>query len=160
MAYVDPHFRRMPRPGGGRHGRQVTRRDKLLAIAFGALLIFGLWWMLFRPEPYTVSSLDFDGVFYFTGSVTEDTHQEFYGRFGNSEVVVIVGLGGKYEATTNRANVLLAQMLLSDESPEPTSKRFSNAVVVCEFSEDCKNIVREVSANARERQSQWTSSNN
>ena len=153
MSYVDPHFRRMQRPGAGRHGRQIGWRDKLIGIAFAALLVAGVWWMIFRETGYTVSDLDIEGVVQYTEELRGDTHREYYGYYVQSDVVVIVGTGHKYRLTDIRAQDLLAEWLFEKDYPDATVKRFSNALVVCGMPDDCDDIAKRVSENAGDRES-------
>jgi hypothetical protein len=153
MSYVDPHFGRMPRPGAGRHGRQIGWRDKLMGIAFAALVVGGVWWMIFRETGYTVSSLDIEGVVYGTEELRGDTHREYFGYYGQSEVIVIIGFGHKYHLTDIRAQELLAEMLFEKNYSDADVKRFSNALVVCEVSDDCAGVAKGISENAKDRES-------
>ncbi|MDA1280093.1 MAG: hypothetical protein O3B95_08645 [Chloroflexi bacterium] len=149
----DPFLRRVNLPIGGKFGREVGRRDKLLGLAFIAVLLFGVWWILLRPTPYAVARQDLQGVLYFTDSRAVSTHHEFYGHFGQSDVVVVVGIGNDFSTMTERAQIILAQMLLENRYPHATVKRFSNAIVVCGVPQDCSNLARDVEASARERES-------
>jgi hypothetical protein len=117
-----------------------------------AILLFGLWWPFFKPTSYTVNRSDLSGVVYYTDLVTEDTHHEFYAHYGHGDVVVIVGIGNEFAATSVRAEVLLSEMLETGEYPNATTKRFSNAIVVCGVPDDCSDITRRVESNARERE--------
>ena len=152
-SHHDPFLRRVNIPIGRRYGRQVGWRDRLLGLAFIAALLFGFWWILLRPTSYSVARQDLAGVLNWTDSKTEETHHEFYGRFGSSDVIVIVGIGNHFGATTDRALELQVQMRLEHGYPNATTKRFSNAIVVCGEPDDCSGLASRIESKARERES-------
>lgn len=95
-------------------------------------------------------------MLYHTDLVSTAIHHELYGYYGQSDVVVIVGIGSNFETTTNRSRELLAEMLFKNEYPDATLKRFSNAIVICGVPDDCKSLARRVEANARDRESRFS----
>jgi hypothetical protein len=151
MTYGDPRFRRMERPGAQRHGRQVGRRDKLIAVAFGALLIFGLWRILLFPTDYTVSTLDIDGVIFPTKTVLSATHWEYYAHYGQSDVIVLISFDGKIKVAQEKSLILHAQMLLEGKYPDAARKKFANAFVICGVPDDCSSLADKIKANAKDR---------
>ncbi len=151
---TDYSVRRVNTPKGGRYGRRLGWRDRVMGIGFIVLLLFGLWWVLMRPSPYIVLREDLSGVLYYTDSNNTATHHEFFGRYGQGDVVVIVGIGNEFVATTDRAVSLLNEMVVSGEYPDADLKRFSNAVVVCGVPEACSSLARRVADNSRAREAQ------
>ena len=140
-------------PKSGRFGRPLNRRDRLMGVAFMALLLFGLWWILRPATPYAVESVDLFGVLNYTEVISETTHDEFYGWFGQGDVVVIVGTGNNYALTMGRATVLMSEMISEGVYPDADLMRFSNAVVVCGVPKDCSSLASQVAERARERES-------
>lgn len=53
-SHHDPLLKRVDIPIGRRGGRQVNGRDKLMGIAFIAVLLLALWWAVFKQDSYAV----------------------------------------------------------------------------------------------------------
>lgn len=138
---TDYSIRRVNAPKGGRFGRRVTRRDKLLGLAFGAVLLFGLWKVLFAPVSYSVVTNDVDGSFGWTERVNHVTHSEFRGtRKGNLVAVFVGPYSGRevmLEQATREQIILRSEV---DRYPDARLKIFANAAVVCGIPDDCMHV--------------------
>ncbi len=158
MSYVDPHFRQMPRPGAGQHGRQIGRRDKLMAIAFGALLLFGVWWLLLRPDSgsYTVFDVDVYGSFGWTSRERPPTHTEIRGFLRGNPISVFVGPHTVREVILELSTREQIKMRLENSDyPDADRKIFANAVVVCGIPDDCKTVARSITGEAKDREAEY-----
>lgn len=147
---------RRVRPGGNRFGRRPGWRDKLLGIAFGAALLFGLWWLLLKPVSYSVMVGDVDGSFEWTDRSTSATHTKFTGFRKGNPVVVFISTYSNIEVIRGLAPQEQLRILLDyPEFPEPKRKQFANAIVVCAVSSDCSAVAHSIELAAKQRESEW-----
>lgn len=145
----------MPRPGQAHHGRRVTRRDKLLAIAFGALLIFGVWWLLFKTDAssFTVMTPDVYDSISWTSREYKQTYTEVHGVERGRPISVYLGPLAEYEDRVVAAYVRELQILNGDPPyAEATHKEFANAIVVCGVLQDCKDVSHRIADAAKDRE--------
>ena len=153
---TDYSLRRVNVPKGGRFGRRVTRRDKLLGLAFGAVLLFGLWWLLLAPVSYSVVTSDVDGSFGWTERVNHVTHSEFRGTRNGNLVAVFVGSYSGREVMLDLAT--REQIILRTEDvryPKARLKIFANAAVVCGIPDDCMHVAYLITEKSKDREAQY-----
>ena len=157
MSYVDPHFRRMQRPGRAHHGRRVTRRDKLLGTAFGAALLLGVWWLLSdRSSSFSVIDTDVYSSFGWTSRTHQEGYAGIHGVHEGRPVSVFVGTSAGCLATTEAAFSKHQELQNGDPKyPDADQKEVGNAVVVCGVPDDCKSVASRISHRAKTREDEW-----
>ena len=156
---TDYSLRRVNVPKGGRFGRRVTRRGKLLGLAFGAVLLFVLWRVLFTPVSYSVVTTDVYGSFGWTERVNQTTHTEFRGtRKGNLVAVFVAPHSGREVILELAMREQIIMRLEDGRYPDAGRKVFANAVVVCGIPNDCTHVAYSISENAKEREAQYRAS--
>jgi hypothetical protein len=134
----------------------------LIGIAFAALLVFGLWWWMPKPTPYSIVVEDVYGSFGWTSRTYVADVNEFRGFRKGNLVAVFVAPHSEREAMLELSKREQIIMRLENDGAYPDAGRkvFANAVIVCGDPDDCKPVYYSIRGKAENREAAYRAAGN
>jgi hypothetical protein len=120
-------------------------RERLLGLAFIAMLLFGLW-LLVRPEPFTTTVTEEHVLDYGTWTIIKSpSPYSVFFRKSSASTTLFLSTDGSNDSIRRLVDEAEAKLLaVASDNHDVVSIEFSNVILVCDYKSNCESTKKRV----------------